>query len=899
MAVALSAQLLLATACKDASAQESPTITFVTPAAGATYASRATIPIQVNVTDPAGEIAKVEFRANELYGSGVRFPGALIGSDSSAPYTFTWTNVTGGTHKISAIGRDASGRLVTSNSLSVVVTGNPNIRPTVRVLEPVQNSVAVANSPVTFKVEASDADGSIDCVLFSELSFLGASQIGQDCSPPYQFTWAPGNGTYEVMVNAVDNVGQASGQAVEFAIGNHRPTVRITSPVNGALFSPGQQFVVRADASDSDGFIRKVEFWSQARGTLYGTDTTAPYETTLTMPANGGIGVMAIAYDNNGATRETSVIGFSSLPPITIALTSPYEGASFAAQSSMPIAAAVSDPGNRVQRVDFTARSAGQTIAIGSDSSPPYSINWNAVPAGSYGINATAFTDMGTIGALQVNVNVIAQNQPPTIAMTTPSDGAVYTEPASVALAVTASDSDGSIVKVEFYTDGALLATDTSAPFGVQWDGIKASIDPFRLHAVAYDNQGASTATPVRTITVNPAPQPPQVALQAPVSGGTFLAPAQIVLKAAAADADGTIARVEFYAGTQLLGSDTASPYEFTWQNVAVGNYSLTAKAFDNSGLSTTSVAAAVAVITAPAEVLHFYHSDAQGSVVAVSDAAGQRVTSTNYRPFGQIADGTGTNSPTRLGYTGKLRDTDLALNYFGARFYDPVYGRFVGLDPVDFDPANLQSFGRYAYANNNPYRFVDPDGRQSRDLEWEYRISGADRSRQDGINLFAWMAVETLCGFCDLNYYDPTGSGALQPVGAPWEIFTPSRGMVGSLASREVANFFASNFSRVGRWMSRAEYQAMKTTRVVQADSAGMHRVAYPATPEAYKAAPKGDIYVEYDVPTSSLSPGGTEAWRTIYGPGSPAARLAEKKGLPTPQLPTFQNLSEPLLIK
>lgn len=177
--------------------------------------------------------------------------------------------------------------------------------------------------------------------------------------------------------------------------------------------------------------------------------------------------------------------------------------------------------------------------------------------------------------------------------------------------------------------------------------------------------------------------------------------------------------------------------------------------------------------------------------------------------------------------------------------------------------------------------------------------MSGADRSRQDGGNLFAWMFVEASCGFCDLNYRAPPGSGELQSVGAPWEVFTPSRAMVGSLFARETAALLASNLSRVGRWMSRAEYQAMKTTKVVQADSAGMHRVAYPATPDAYKAAPKGDIYVEYDVPTSSLSPGGTEAWRTIYGPGSPAARLAEKKGLPTPQLPTFENLSEPLLTK
>jgi len=53
-----------------------------------------------------------------------------------------------------------------------------------------------------------------------------------------------------------------------------------------------------------------------------------------------------------------------------------------------------------------------------------------------------------------------------------------------------------------------------------------------------------------------------------------------------------------------------------------------------------------------------------------------------------------------------------LGLSYFGARWYDPELGRFTGIDPVDVDENNPHSFNRYAYANNNPYKYVDPDGR-------------------------------------------------------------------------------------------------------------------------------------------------------------------------------------------
>ena len=46
-----------------------------------------------------------------------------------------------------------------------------------------------------------------------------------------------------------------------------------------------------------------------------------------------------------------------------------------------------------------------------------------------------------------------------------------------------------------------------------------------------------------------------------------------------------------------------------------------------------------------------------------------------------------------------------------GARYYDPVIGRFISTDPQQFDEENPHLFNRYAYANNNPYRYIDPNG--------------------------------------------------------------------------------------------------------------------------------------------------------------------------------------------
>lgn len=111
-------------------------------------------------------------------------------------------------------------------------------------------------------------------------------------------------------------------------------------------------------------------------------------------------------------------------------------------------------------------------------------------------------------------------------------------------------------------------------------------------------------------------------------------------------------------------------------------------------------------------ETITYYHTDGLGSVIAASDEAGNLLWRERYRPFGERMERAVSTDTHALYYTGKPHDDDTHLTYFGARYYDPVVGRFMGIDPAGIDPGNLHSFNRYAYANNNPYRYRDPDGR-------------------------------------------------------------------------------------------------------------------------------------------------------------------------------------------
>jgi hypothetical protein len=92
-------------------------------------------------------------------------------------------------------------------------------------------------------------------------------------------------------------------------------------------------------------------------------------------------------------------------------------------------------------------------------------------------------------------------------------------------------------------------------------------------------------------------------------------------------------------------------------------------------------------------------------------------------------------------------------------------------------------------------------------------------------------------------------------------------------------------DMTRVGRWMSPEEHTAMVDSGHVQVGSGGTTSVASPANPESYMPqARPGSHYVEFDVPSNSVFPGGRSDWAQIPGPDHVVARLAAKRGNPVP---------------
>ena len=118
----------------------------------------------------------------------------------------------------------------------------------------------------------------------------------------------------------------------------------------------------------------------------------------------------------------------------------------------------------------------------------------------------------------------------------------------------------------------------------------------------------------------------------------------------------------------------------------------------------------------AATEEITYIHTDISGSPMAATDAAGTILWRESYRGYGERWMNQAASAKQTQWFHGKELDAT-GMQYFGARYYDPEIGRFTGIDPVGFQEGNLHSFNRFAYGNNNPIKYIDPDGNTPIDI--------------------------------------------------------------------------------------------------------------------------------------------------------------------------------------
>ncbi|MGE3729898.1 MAG: Ig-like domain-containing protein [Lysobacterales bacterium] len=400
-------------------------------------------------------------------------------------------------------------------------------------------------------------------------------------------------------------------------VGNPGPTVAVTAPANGAVFTTPFSVTLSASASDANG-VAKVEFFDN--GVLIGSpDTLAPYSVNWSSTALGSHSLSARATDALGA------VGNSAPVSVSVGASTPVYAAQFVAQSvpASMIAGqsyAVSVQMKNIGSATWTAAEAyklgsqnpgdNTTWGLGRVATPgsvgngqTATFNFTAqAPAtpGSYNFQWRMVRDGVTwFGDVTPNIGINVQaNQAPTVAITTPTAGSSPAAP--VGLTATAADSDGSIASVQYF-EGAnpISSVLTAPPYSYAWSTTAGS---HTLTARAIDNLGAATQSAPVTFTVVTG-STITVALTQLAAGASFPAAQPIPLSATATTTSGSIVRVEFLdAGATVVATATSATSTFTasWPNASVGSHSLSARAITSSGASQTSSPAVSISVTNP-----------------------------------------------------------------------------------------------------------------------------------------------------------------------------------------------------------------------------------------------------------------------------------------------------------
>ena len=557
-----------------------PVTSITSPAANTKFNAVATITIKANATNAAGAtITKVQFYRGTT----------LLGTSTTAPYSYTWTNVAAGSYSLTVKATNSLNQVTTSAAVPIVV----NNIPTVSLTSPAANTSVAGKATVTLSATASDTGGSIAKVEF----FNGSTLIATDTTSPYSYSWtgvAPG--TYTITAKATDNLGGTKTTAPVTLTVTNPLTTSVTAPANNAVFTSGAAITVSANAATtkSGTTISKVEFYQGS--TLIGSDTTSPYSISWTGAALGTYSVTAKVTDSQGLTQTSSpiTVKVQAAAP-TISLTSPANNASFIAPANISLTAnaTANGSGNSISKVEYFQG----TSLIATSTAAPFSASWANVAAGSYSITAKATDAQGlttTSAAATIKVNA-----PPTISITSPANNANFAAPANITYTVNAAaiGAGNSITKVEYFNGATLLASSTTAPFSISSNNVQAGT--YTITAKATDANGLTqTSSPV-TVKVNGAPT---ISITSPANNASFAAPANITytVNAAAIGAGNSISKVEYFNGATLLASSTTAPFSISSNNVQAGTYTITAKATDANGLTQTSSPITVKVNSLP-----------------------------------------------------------------------------------------------------------------------------------------------------------------------------------------------------------------------------------------------------------------------------------------------------------
>lgn len=743
--ILLAALLALAPAFALAQAgNPAPTVSLTSPASGTSITTSGYFTLSANASDN-GAVIVVEFYADNV----------LVGSDYDAPYGMTLAGLAIGSHTIYAKAIDDSGKTKNSTSVSVSVSNQP---PAVTLTSPNTSSVYSAPGTLNLTAVATDDNGSVTSVQFKS----GTTVLYTDTTVPYAYTWAnvPA-GTYSLTAVATDNLGTTTTTPVasvkvstggtvsatrSYVYDQYKRLCKTIEPESGATvvdydaagniaWSADGQTLPSTSSCDRTLVAENQKMYRQYDAMNRPTAVTTPNgdaDSVTTYYPDGAVASVMAA--NPGANLVTTTYFYNKRRLLTqeqlqVNTLLPWTfGYAYNANGHL---SSQTYPGNLV--VGYAPDGLGRPTQ-----------------AGTFATGVTYYPNGAMSGFTYGNgiVHAMTQNarQLPSRSVDSYTTAGVSTKVLDDTFTY---DADGNVLSLADASNAA--ATENRSWGGGTTPTLYDGLD--RLLKVFNANWGTATGGYNAIYTYDPLDNLRSNTLGASTLTYTYDAGNKLAslsynggaVQAITTDVRGNIIAdayrgqaYQFDLAHRLSAVTTKESYLYDGHGRRARTLNLQTGTIEYFGygkdgrllqdwsnrrqvrngyiyLGNTVVGLYEVNLTNGTVNPRYKHTDALGSPVVTTDANKAINTRMAYTPYGQpMAPMDG------MGYTGHFTDVGTQLTYMQQRYYDPQLARFLSVDPVASNSTSGDNFNRYRYANSNPYKYFDPDGRRGL---WKNRI--------------------------------------------------------------------------------------------------------------------------------------------------------------------------------
>jgi hypothetical protein len=475
---------------------EAPVVSLITPAVNAQLKLGNEVLVSARAIDREAAVAKVEFLLNGfLYAQGVQRPGTSI---YEMP---VWIPDRTGTYTWVAKATDSMGKVTLSAAAPVTVSDVALA--TLKLSGLSEGSKLISGTQVSLGAEILSSGTILSKYdYYANNTLIGSKPAGAETN----LLWNPvGVGFFAVKVVVTDVVGRAAESAVVNVevMSNEAPVVSLISPLPNAQFDLGSSVQITARAIDRESAVSKVEFllngFTYAQGVLRTGSNI--YDMPVWIPDTAGTYTwVARATDNLGkqTLSAASQIVIKDVPLPVLKLMGLNNGSRFLVGISLSLGVELVSARTKILKYDYYANA---ELVASSTSNDGLNVTWTPRAAGSYDLKVVASDVLGRTTSSALVAVQVDQNLVPSVSLISPAKEQTSSIGTSIKILAQASDTDGSISKVELLVNDQVLTSLVSAPWEYNWK--PSSAGTYRLSARATDNLGlVSAAAAERTVVV-------------------------------------------------------------------------------------------------------------------------------------------------------------------------------------------------------------------------------------------------------------------------------------------------------------------------------------------------------------------------------------------------------------